>query len=65
MIRIKKANAKFGRYPCCDLLNRALGFLLDGKTELAKDDIVYAICKANGYFYEDVAERLGIKPKEG
>ena len=64
MTRIKKANAIFGRYPCCDLLNQALRFLLDGKPDLAKDEIVHAICKASGYFYEDVAERLGIKSKE-
>lgn len=64
MIRIKKSNAIFGKYPCCDLLNQALRFILDDKPELAKDDIVHAICKANGYFYDDVAERLGIKPKE-
>ena len=64
MVRIKKQNAIFGRYPCCDLLNRALRFLLDGNVELAKDDIVHAICKADGYFYQDVAERLGIEPKE-
>lgn len=24
-----------------------------------------AIYKADGYFYQDVAERLGIEPKEG
>lgn len=64
MIKIKKANAIFGCYPCCDLLNQALRFILDGKSDLAKDDIVHAICKADGYFYKDVAERLGIKPKE-
>lgn len=63
MVRIKKENAIFGRYPCCDLLNMALRLLLDGKTELAKDDIIHAIYKADGYFYKDVAERLGIKPK--
>jgi len=60
MIRIKKSNAIFGKYPCCDLLNQALRFILDGKPELAKDDIVHAICKADGYFYDDVAERLWI-----
>lgn len=60
-----KPNAIFGRYPCCDLLNCALRFLLDGKPELAKDDIIHAIYKADGYFYQDVAERLGIEPKEG
>lgn len=64
MIRIKKSNAIFGKYPCCDLLNQALRFILDDKPELAKDDIVHAIRKANGYFYDDVAERLGIKQKE-
>lgn len=64
IVRIKKENAIFGRYPCCDLLNRALRFLLDGKTELAKDDIIHAIYKADGYFYKDVAERLGLEPKE-
>lgn len=64
MVRFKKENAIFGRYPCCDLLNRALRFLLDGKSDLAKDDIVHAIYKADGYFYKDVAERLGIERKE-
>lgn len=64
MMRIKKANAIFGRYPCCDLLNQALRFIVDGKPEFAKDDIVHAIHKAGGYFYDDVAARLGIKPKE-
>ena len=63
MVRIKKANAIFGKYPCCDLLNRALRFILDGKPDLAKDDIVLAIYKADGYFYRDVADRLGLKEK--
>lgn len=61
MLRIKKTNAMFGKYPSCDLLNMALRFLLDGNTELAIDDIVHAIQKANGYFYEDVADRLSMK----
>lgn len=64
MVHFKKENSKFGRYPCCDLLNRALRFLLDGNVELAKDDIVHAIYKADGYFYEDVAEKLGLEPVE-
>ena len=63
MVRIKKQNAIFGRYPCCDLLNCALRFLLDGKPEEAQKDIVHAISKAGGYFYKDVAERLGIESK--
>ena len=65
MARIKKANAIFGRYPCCDLLNRALRYMLDNNQVKAAESIVLAIEKAGGYFYEDVAERLNIKPKEG
>jgi hypothetical protein len=64
MARIKKVNAIFGTYPCCDLLNRALRFLLDNDSVSAAKDIVLAIEKADGYFYEDVAERLRIEPKE-
>lgn len=65
MVRIKKANAIFGRYPCCDLLNRALRYTLDNDQVKATESIVLAIEKAGGYFYEDVAERLGIESKEG
>ena len=64
MARIKKVNAIFGKYPCCDLLNRALRFLLDNDSVSAAEDIVLAIEKADGYFYEDVAEKLGIKLKK-
>ena len=64
MARIKKVNAIFGKYPCCDLLNLALRFLLDNDIVSAAEDIVLAIEKADGYFYEDVAERLMLKPKE-
>lgn len=64
MARIKKENSIFGRYPCCDLLNRALQYMLDNDQVKAAESIVLAIEKADGYFYEDVAERLGIAPKE-
>lgn len=64
MVRIKKQNAIFGRYPCCDLLNRALRYMLDNDQVKATESIVLAIEKAGGYFYDDVAERLKIKPKE-
>lgn len=50
---IKKKNALFGRYPSCDMLNNALRFIRDGKTDLAVEEIVFAIDKANGYFHED------------
>ena len=57
-MRVKKADSIFGRYPCCDLLNRALGFLLEGKIDGGIDDIVLAIEKADGYFYEHIKKML-------
>lgn len=50
---VKKKNALFGRYPSCDLLNNALRFLRDGKTDEAIEEIIFAIEKAGGYFHED------------
>lgn len=51
---IKKKNAIFGRYPTCDLLNNAIRFIEEGKTEEAKAELIYAIEKAGGYFHEDL-----------
>lgn len=50
---VKKKNALFGRYPCCDLLNLALRCLAEGKTDIAIQEIIFAIEKAGGYFHED------------
>lgn len=53
----KKKNARFGRYPSCDMLNNAIRFLLDGKDgNFAIEEIVFAIQKADGYIYEDLKE---------
>ena len=52
-MNIKNKNALFGKYPSCDMLNNALRFLRDGKTDCAIEEIIFAIEKANGYFYED------------
>lgn len=49
----KKKNALFGRYPSCDLLNNALRFLREGKIDVAVEEIIFAIEKADGYFHED------------
>lgn len=59
----KKKNAMFGRYPSCDLCNNALRFLLEGKTDVAFEEIVYAISKAGGYFHEDIKEKIEEKMK--
>ena len=57
---IFKKNKKFGTYPCCDHLNSALRHLLKDKitNKSAIDEICQAIYKADGYFYEDVANEL-------
>ena len=52
-MNIKKKNALFGKYPSCDMLNNALRFLRDGNTDCAIWEIISAIEKADGYFYED------------
>lgn len=54
----KKKNAMFGRYPSCDLCNNALRFLMEGKTDIAFEEIVHAISKADGYFHEDIAKEI-------
>lgn len=52
-MNVKKKNALFGRYPSCDLFNNALRFLREGKTDVAVEEIIFAIEKAGGYFHED------------
>jgi hypothetical protein len=50
----KKKSARFGKYPSCDMLNNAIRFIHCGDTESALMEIIYAIEKADGYFYEDI-----------
>ena len=52
----KKKNAIFGRYPCCDLVNNAIRFILAGKTDIAVEELLQAIWKSNGYLHEDLEE---------
>lgn len=63
MLNIKKKNAKFGRYPCCDLLNNALRYLLEEDIDKAISEIVFAISKADGYLHEDIVYRIENKIK--
>lgn len=58
MFITKKKNARFGRYPSCDLANNALRFLLQNKPEVAFKEIAHAISKAGGYFHEDIADAV-------
>ena len=57
MFRKRKA---YGEYPACDHLNVALRYLLDNADEnrFAIEEIVFAITKANGYFYDNVKDLL-------
>jgi hypothetical protein len=57
MLRKRKP---YGEYPACDHLNVALRYLLDSadKNRIPIEEIVYAIEKSNGYFYDDVKNAL-------
>lgn len=57
-MNLKKKNQLFGRYPSCDMLNNALRFLRNGDTDSAIEEIIFAIEKANGYFYDDNIEMV-------
>ena len=56
LMKTKKKDSVFGRYPCCDLVNNAIRFILDGKPDIALEELAHAIVKADGYFHEDIAE---------
>ena len=53
VMKVKKKNSSFGTYPSCDMLNNALRFIRDGKVDVAVEEIIFAIEKADGYFHED------------
>lgn len=58
---LKKKIDRFKEYPCNDYLNNALRFLLrnaDGDRENAIEEIVHAVIKADGYLFDDVAEKI-------
>ena len=64
----RNKNEKYGKYPCVDLLNNAIRFLQrnggeNANDELAIEEIVHAISKANGRFHDDVKSRLLQKEK--
>lgn len=54
----KKKNAVFGRYPCCDLVNNAIRFIIKGDSDNAIEELLQAIWKADGYIHEDIASKV-------
>lgn len=52
--------SKIGNYPSCDHLNNALRALLSDNPDIqsAIGEITYAIQKADGYFHDDINEKL-------
>lgn len=54
----KKKKSLYGQYPSNDMLNNAIRFILSDKPNLAIEEIVYAISKADGQLCEDVKEQL-------
>ena len=55
-----KKRKMLGEYPACDHLNIALMKLLETTDEnrVAIQEIMYAITKSNGYFYDCVKDAL-------
>lgn len=51
---VKKRNAVFGRYPCCDMVNNAIRHILYGDKDSAVEELLQTIWKANGYLHEDL-----------
>lgn len=64
MLFKRDKNSIFGRYPSCDLLNNALRFLKDGKTNEAISEIIFAIDKAGGYYHDDIVPFVWEKRQE-
>ena len=54
----KKKDAVFGRYPCCDLINNAIRFILDGKIDMAIEELLQTIWKSDGYLHEDLKSKV-------
>lgn len=60
-------NKRYGDYPCEVLLNNALSFLAEGKTEEAVSEICHCLSKADGDFYKqnvDLLRKKGWLPFE-
>ena len=55
---VKKKNALFGRYPCCDMVNNAIRDILNGDTDAAVEELLQAIWKADGYLHKDIADKV-------
>ena len=54
MMLTKKRNAVFGRYPCCDMVNNAIRFILNGEADCAIEELLQAIWKSDGYVHDDI-----------
>ena len=57
-MKIKKKNAVFGRYPCCDMVNNAIRDILDGRPDDAVEELLRTIQKADGYLHEDLQVKV-------
>ena len=57
----RKKKDRIGQYPSFDMLNNALRFLFEGDVDSnmkAIEEIMYAIIKAEGFFYESNFDKL-------
>lgn len=57
----RKKKDRLGQYPSCNMLNNALRYLFQGDVTSnmsAIEEIMYAILKADGFFYESNFDNL-------
>lgn len=57
-MKIINKNKRFGTYPCCDLINNAILFMLEDKKDVAITELIHTLSKSNGYMYDNVKENL-------
>lgn len=50
----KRRDAVFGRYPCCDMVNNTIRYILHGDNDSAIEELLQTIWKADGYVHEDL-----------
>lgn len=58
LMKIKKKNAVFGRYPCCDMVNNAIRDILNGRPDDAVEELLQTIYKVDGYLHEDLQVKV-------
>ena len=57
-LKTKNKNATFGRYPCCEHINKAIRYCLHGESDLAIEELLQTILKSGGYLHGGLADEV-------